>query len=277
MARLPELRALRRRARAQDDHDRRPDRLPPAHASGFVERVAETDLPTAFGELPGDRLPRRADGRHATARRPLGACGDVAADDGPTLLVRVHSECLTGDVVRTRLRCDCGAQLRRRAEDDRRRGPRRARSTCARRGAASAWPTSCAPTSCRTTGPTPSRPTSCSASRPTCATTASAPRSSLDLGVRRLRLLTNNPRKVVGAQGLRHRGRRARPAARRREPLQRGLPGDEAGEAGALRGLTTGGASRKPGAGAARAGPRSFLASSPQGQVPKVIDPLTAW
>jgi 3,4-dihydroxy 2-butanone 4-phosphate synthase/GTP cyclohydrolase II len=35
-------------------------------------------------------------------------CGDIG--DGEDLLVRVHSQCLTGDVLRS-VRCDCGAQL----------------------------------------------------------------------------------------------------------------------------------------------------------------------
>ena len=94
------------------------------------------------------------------------------------VLVRVHSECLTGDVFGSR-RCDCGAQLERALADDRRRRPRASSSTsAATRGGASACTTSCTPTGCRTAASTPSTPTSSSGCPATGATTASACRSS---------------------------------------------------------------------------------------------------
>ena len=138
----------------------------------LVERMAAAQLPTALRRLRGDRLPL-ADRRQAAPgaglrrrRRP--------ADD---VLVRVHSECVTGDVFHS-LRCDCGEQLDQALRADRQ--PRAAACCCTwpRRAAASACSTSCAPTSCRSRAATPSRPTPRSASRPTCATTASARRSS---------------------------------------------------------------------------------------------------
>ena len=76
-------------------------------------------------------------------------------------MVRVHSECLTGDVFHS-LRCDCGAAARGGA----RRGSRPRGSACCstspRRAAASACSTSCAPTSSRRRGSTRSTPTSSS-------------------------------------------------------------------------------------------------------------------
>ena len=75
-------------------------------------------------------------------------------------------------------------------------------STCAgTRAGASACCTSCRPTSCRRRAPTPWTPTSRSGCPPTPATTASARRSSCDLGVRSMRLLTNNPDKRAGLEG----------------------------------------------------------------------------
>ena len=69
-----------------------------------VHRVAATRLPTELGEFRC--LAYQADNDDETHLALV--CGDV---DGATdVLVRVHSECLTGDVFGSR-RCDCGPQL----------------------------------------------------------------------------------------------------------------------------------------------------------------------
>src|SRR5437588_3639434 len=70
----------------------------------LVERVVATRLPTAFGEFVAVGYRSRVDNKHHVAL----VKGDVeGAED---VLVRVHSECLTGDVFHS-LRCDCGEQL----------------------------------------------------------------------------------------------------------------------------------------------------------------------
>jgi len=69
-----------------------------------VERVASTRLPTEAGEFRC--LAYTADTDDETHLALV--CGDVAGADD--VLVRVHSECLTGDVFSSR-RCDCGPQL----------------------------------------------------------------------------------------------------------------------------------------------------------------------
>jgi 3,4-dihydroxy 2-butanone 4-phosphate synthase/GTP cyclohydrolase II len=61
-------------------------------------------LPTRFGEFTGYGYTSLTDGRTHMAL----VKGDVAGKED--VLVRVHSECLTGDVFHS-LRCDCGAQL----------------------------------------------------------------------------------------------------------------------------------------------------------------------
>ncbi len=71
----------------------------------------------------------------------LGGIGKLSADGRPVchtepVLVRVHSECLTGDVFGSR-RCDCGAQLREALAQIAKVG-KGACSTCARKAAASA-------------------------------------------------------------------------------------------------------------------------------------------
>jgi 3,4-dihydroxy 2-butanone 4-phosphate synthase/GTP cyclohydrolase II len=103
MARLPELRAF------ADTHGlalvsiadlivwRRRTEL-------LVEKVASTRLPTRYGEFLAVGYRSLVDGtEHVALVR--GALGE-----GHDVLVRVHSECLTGDVLGS-LRCDCGPQL----------------------------------------------------------------------------------------------------------------------------------------------------------------------
>jgi len=70
----------------------------------LVDRIAEVRLPTRFGEFRAYGYENRLDG---TTHMAL-VVGDVAGKSD--VLVRVHSECLTGDVFHS-LRCDCGAQL----------------------------------------------------------------------------------------------------------------------------------------------------------------------
>ncbi len=70
----------------------------------LVERVVDTKLPTKYGEFAAVGYRSLVDGKHHVAM----VKGDVAGRDD--VLVRVHSECLTGDVFHS-LRCDCGEQL----------------------------------------------------------------------------------------------------------------------------------------------------------------------
>jgi 3,4-dihydroxy 2-butanone 4-phosphate synthase / GTP cyclohydrolase II len=70
----------------------------------LVERMTAVRLPTAFGEFTAVAFRETLTGKdHVALVR-----GDV--DGEPDVLVRVHSECLTGDVFHS-LRCDCGEQL----------------------------------------------------------------------------------------------------------------------------------------------------------------------
>jgi 3,4-dihydroxy 2-butanone 4-phosphate synthase/GTP cyclohydrolase II len=70
----------------------------------LVERVAEAKLPTAFGEFEVVGYRALVDEKHHVAL----VKGEVSGRSD--VLVRVHSECLTGDVFHS-LRCDCGEQL----------------------------------------------------------------------------------------------------------------------------------------------------------------------
>ncbi|MQA15145.1 MAG: bifunctional 3,4-dihydroxy-2-butanone-4-phosphate synthase/GTP cyclohydrolase II [Pseudonocardiaceae bacterium] len=69
-----------------------------------IERVAETRIPTLHGEFRAVGYDSLLDGVEHIAL----ALGDIGS--GQNVLVRMHSECLTGDVLGS-LRCDCGTQL----------------------------------------------------------------------------------------------------------------------------------------------------------------------
>jgi len=70
----------------------------------LVQRVAEANLPTPYGEFTVIAYKSQTDPEEHLAL----VMGDVATDD--PVLVRVHSQCLTGDVFAS-LRCDCGEQI----------------------------------------------------------------------------------------------------------------------------------------------------------------------
>jgi 3,4-dihydroxy 2-butanone 4-phosphate synthase / GTP cyclohydrolase II len=74
------------------------------HSERMVRRIVETRLPNAHGEWRALGYQNSLDGTEHVAL----IYGDLG--DGERVLVRVHSECLTGDVLGS-LRCDCGAQL----------------------------------------------------------------------------------------------------------------------------------------------------------------------
>ena len=137
----------------------------------LVERVAEATVPLAPGTFTAVGYRSSYDEREHVAF----VYGDIG--DGEDVLVRVHSECLTGDVFGS-LRCDCGPQLqaalagggpggaRHRALHPRARGP----------GDRPAAQAAGLPAAGRR-GRTPSTPTSTWACPPTPATTAPARRS----------------------------------------------------------------------------------------------------
>src|SRR5689334_22519924 len=70
----------------------------------LVERTASVRLPTDYGEFTAVAFRETLTGKHHVAL----VHGEV--DGKENVLVRVHSECLTGDVFHS-LRCDCGEQL----------------------------------------------------------------------------------------------------------------------------------------------------------------------
>lgn len=70
----------------------------------LVDRVTTVKLPTKYGDFMAHGFVNRLNGEHHVAL----VKGDIG--DGQNVLCRVHSECLTGDTFGS-LRCDCGQQL----------------------------------------------------------------------------------------------------------------------------------------------------------------------
>ena len=160
----------------------------------LVERVVETRLPTGFGEFSAVGYRSLVDGKHHVAL----VKGEVAG--AADVLVRVHSECLTGDVFHS-LRCDCGEQLESALAMIEREGSRRA--ALPGPGGARDRPAEQA-ARLQPAGPGDGhgrREPGARACRSTCATTASARRSSSTSGCRSIRILTNNPKKIRGLEG----------------------------------------------------------------------------
>jgi 3,4-dihydroxy 2-butanone 4-phosphate synthase/GTP cyclohydrolase II len=103
MARLPQLTAMAERFNFKIitikdliEYRTRKEKL--------VRRVAATRLPTEFGEFTAIAYETTVD-----PRVPLALTMGAVSGETP-ILVRMHSECLTGDVFHSR-RCDCGTQL----------------------------------------------------------------------------------------------------------------------------------------------------------------------
>jgi len=102
MMRLPQLRAFAKKhglrlitVKDLVAHRMRNEKL--------VRRIAEFDLPTSHGNFRGIAYETSIDDVAHVAM----VMGDIG--DGKNLLVRVHSECLTGDALHS-IRCDCSAQ-----------------------------------------------------------------------------------------------------------------------------------------------------------------------
>jgi 3,4-dihydroxy 2-butanone 4-phosphate synthase/GTP cyclohydrolase II len=74
------------------------------HTENQIERIASAKMPTEYGDFQAIGFLSKVDGVEHVAL----VLGDIGA--GEKVLVRVHSECLTGDAFGS-MRCDCGPQL----------------------------------------------------------------------------------------------------------------------------------------------------------------------
>ena len=103
MARIPQLMEFAKRYNLKIitiadliEHRRKKEKL--------IKRVAVADMPTEYGDFKIYAYENVTNGEHHIAL----VKGEIKADD--IVPVRVHSECLTGDALKS-LRCDCGQQL----------------------------------------------------------------------------------------------------------------------------------------------------------------------
>jgi len=160
----------------------------------LVRRVGQARIPTDGAEFTAHVYESVLDGEQHLAF----VMGDVAGHDN--VLVRVHSECLTGDVFGS-LRCDCGPSCTPPSTSSPRRAVACSSTSGATRVAASASHTRSAPTGSKKRGRHRRRQPG-----------ARAPVDSreygigaqmlVDLGVSTMRLMTNNPVKYGGLEGF---------------------------------------------------------------------------